>query len=130
MNTMPFQFDQRIDPDTLYSLYENDYLYIEEIFKTTLKHYDTDVEAFESCYSGENLEGLKRIAHKMKPVFGFIGMLDVQECCNDFEDKCTKTGDIKEIISDYEKLLRQFREVKKIIEADLQKLSEYNKNTE
>lgn len=130
MNTMPFQFDQRIDAGTLYSLYENDYLYIEEIFKTTLKHYDEDVEAFEAHRHASNIEGLKRTAHKIKPVFGFIGMLWVQDCCQDFEDKCAKTGDIEELIHEYEKLLHQFNECKKIIEADLQKLSEYNKNTE
>lgn len=130
MNTTPFQFDQRIDAGTLYSLYENDYLYIEEIFRTILKHYDEDVETFESYYKVKSLEGLKRTAHKIRPVFGFIGMLEVQEYCKNFEDRCTKTGDIEEIIPDCEKLLHQFKDCKKIIAADLQKLSEYNKNTE
>ena len=131
MNTIPFQFDQQIDADVLYSLYENDYLYIEEIFKTTLKHYDEDVDAFKAHFYADNLEELKRTAHKIKPVFGYIGMPVVQECCQDFEDKCEKTGTVGEILPDYEKLLRQLGECKKIIEDDLQKLSEYNnKNTE
>jgi len=130
MNTIPFQFDQRIDAGILYSLYENDYLYIEEIFKTTLKHYDEDVEVFEAHHRAGNLEGLKRTAHKIKPVFGFIGMPGVEECCKDFEDKCARTGNIEEIMPGYEKLLHQFKECKKIIEADLQKLSEYNNSTE
>ncbi|MGZ8508864.1 MAG: Hpt domain-containing protein [Chitinophagaceae bacterium] len=129
MNTIPFQFDQRIDAGVLYSLYENDYLYIEEIFKTTLRHYDEDVEAFEAHHRTGNLEGLKSTAHKIKPVFGFIGMPGVQESCRDFEDKCAKTGDIEDIMPDCEKLLHQFKESKRIIEADLQKLSEYNNNT-
>ena len=94
MNTIPFQFDQRIDAGILYSLYENDYLYIEEIFKTTLKHYDADVEAFEAHHQAGSVEGLRRSAHKIKPVFGFIGMPVMQEYCQAFEDKCAKTGDI------------------------------------
>ena len=60
MNTIPFQFDHRIDTSILYSLYENDYLYIEEIFKTTLQHYDADIEAFEAhqqAGSGPGLDG-------------------------------------------------------------------------
>jgi HPt (histidine-containing phosphotransfer) domain-containing protein len=130
MNTTPFQFDHRIDTGILYSLYENDYLYIEEIFKTTLKHYDEDVQAFETHRHAGNLEGLKRTAHKIKPGFGFIGMPWVQECCEDFENKCSKTVDIEEIMADYEKLIHQVKECKRIIEADLQKLSEYNNNTE
>ena len=88
MNTIPFQFDRRIDASILYSLYENDYLYIEEIFKTTLKHYDADVNAFETHQQAGSVEGLKRSVHKIKPVFGFIGMPEVQESCQAFEDKC------------------------------------------
>lgn len=126
MNTIPFQFDRRIDAGILYSLYENDYLYIEEIFKTTLTHYDEDVEAFETHYHARSLEGMRKTVHKIKPVFGFVGMPAVQDWCQDFEDKCTATGDIQEIFSDSEKLLHQFKECKRIIEAELQKLSAYN----
>jgi len=128
MNTAPFQFDRRIDTGILYSLYENDYLYIEEIFKTILKHYDEDVEAFKGHYHAGNLEGLKKTAHKIKPVFGYIGLPDVQGYCNDFENHCARAGAIEEILPDCEKLLEQFAECKKLIETDLQKLSDYNNN--
>jgi len=129
MNTIPFQFDRRIDAGVLYSLYENDYLYIEEIFKTTLKHYDEDVADFETHHHAGSLEGLKKTAHKIKPVFGFIGMPVLQENCQAFEDKCAATGDIQTIFPDSEKLLHQFKECKKIIETDLQKLYAYNNTT-
>ena len=126
MNTITFQFDRRIDAGILYSLYENDYLYIEEIFKTTLQHYDGDVKAFETHQQAGSVEGLKRSVHKIKPVFGFIGMPEVQESCQAFEDKCAITDNIQAISPDCEKLLSQIKECKKIIEADLQKLSAYN----
>jgi HPt (histidine-containing phosphotransfer) domain-containing protein len=131
MNTNPFQFNRLIDAGILDSLYENDYLYIEEIFKMTLKHYDEDVETFKAHHQAGNLEGLKKATHKIKPVFGYIGMPGIQECCKDFEDKCEKTGTFGEIMPEYEKLVHQFEECKKIIETDLQKLCEYNnKNAE
>jgi HPt (histidine-containing phosphotransfer) domain-containing protein len=130
MNTIPFQFDRRIDEGSLYSLYENDYPFIEEIFRTTLKHYDEDVEMLIAHYVAGNLEDLKKSMHKLKPVFGFIGMPLLQESCNDFENKCSNATGIKEIAEDYERLLYQFNECKEIIQADLQKLSAYNKNAE
>lgn len=130
MNTDQFQFDRRIDTGILNNLYEKDYLYIEEIFRTVLKHYDEDVEAFEVHLQAGNLEGLKRTAHKIKPVFGFIGMPGVEDCCKEFEEKCAKTMDLEEIRPDYEKLLTQFKECKKVIETDLKKLTVYNNNTE
>lgn len=130
MNTIPFKFDRQIDAGILYSLYENDYLYIEEIFRITLKHFDEDIGAFETCYHTGNLEGLKKAAHKIKPVFGYVGMSRLQQNCQAFEDKCAATDDLEQIFPDYKKLLLQFKECKMIIEADLQKLSEYNNNAE
>jgi hypothetical protein len=129
MNTIPFQFDCRIDASILYSLYENDYLYIEEIFTTTLQHYDADVEAFETHQQAGSLEGLKRSVHKIKPVFGFVGMSVMQDCCQAFEDKCAAATDLQAIYPDSQKLLHLLKEYKKIIEADLQKLSAYNNTT-
>ena len=128
MNTAPFQFDRRIDTGILYSLYENDYLFIEEIFKTILKHYDEDVQAFKGQYLAGNLEELKKAAHKIKPVFGYIGLPDVQRYCGDFEEECAKAEAIEEIRPDCEQLLQQFAECKQLIESDLQKLSDYNNN--
>lgn len=130
MNTIPFRFDKRIDAGSLYSLYENDYLYIEEIFRTTLKHYDEDIELFIAHHDAGSISDLKKAAHKIKPVFGFIGMPGLQESCNDFENKCSTAADIREIAQDYERLLYRFKECKEIIQADLQKLSAYNKNAE
>jgi HPt (histidine-containing phosphotransfer) domain-containing protein len=129
MNTIPFQFDSRIDSSILYSLYKNDYLFIEEIFKTTLQHYDADVEAFESHHQAGNVQGLEKSVHKIKPVFGFVGMPVMQACCQAFEDKCAVAADMQAIYPDSQKLLNQFKEYKKIIEADLQKLSAYNTST-
>jgi HPt (histidine-containing phosphotransfer) domain-containing protein len=126
MNTIPFQFDRRIDSSILHSLYEDDYLYIEEIFKTTLQHYDADVEAFETHQRANSVDGLKSSVHKIKPVFGYVGMPVIQECCQAFEDKCAVADDMQVIYPDSQKLLRLFKQSKKIIEADLQKLSLYN----
>jgi len=129
MNTIPIQFDRRIDTGILYSLYENDYLYIEEIFKTTLQHYDADIEAFEAHQQAGSLRGLEKSVHKIKPVFGFVGMPAIQACCQAFEDKCAVAADMQAIYPDSQKLLHLFKEYKKIIEADLQKLSAYNTAT-
>ena len=130
MNTIPFQFNRQIDADLLYSLYESDYLYIEEIFNITLTHYDEDVDVFATHHHTGNLDGLKRAVHKLKPVFGFVAMPGVEQCCIDFEEKYTRTTDMRELRTDSEKLLHRFKESKKILKEDLQKLSAHNKNTE
>ena len=44
-----FIFNEKIDSDYIYSMYADDYGYIEEIFGTTLEHYDEDFESLKAA---------------------------------------------------------------------------------
>ena len=87
-----FIFNEKLDSDYLFSLYADDYPYIEEIFATTLHHFDQDFSAVEIAWESGNVADLKRATHKIKPTFGFVGLPDVQEFCRKFEENCQKTG--------------------------------------
>ncbi len=127
MNTKPYQFGPQLDAGVLYDLYENDYLFIEEIFRITLENFDGDIKNLETHLQAGNLDGLRSIAHKITPVFGYIGMPGIQQSCKDFEERCAGSKEAKEIIPDYNNLQIQLEDCKKLIESELQKLSDYNK---
>jgi HPt (histidine-containing phosphotransfer) domain-containing protein len=128
INPDSFEFDKAIDAEYLQSLYENDYQYIAEIFKTAIDHYDEDVDAIVANYSSGNLDGLKRAIHKIKPSFGFIGMPRMQQQCKDFEDACVKATSVGEITTGYQKILDDLVVCKQILETDYQKLIVYNQS--
>lgn len=123
-----FIFNEKIDSDYLYSLYENDYQYIEEIFDTTLTHFDDDFNAIQLAFEANNLSELKKAIHKMKPTFGFVGLLLVQQICKEFEDTCQKASASNELKSEYQQIVATLAASKELIAEEYNKLKEFNSN--
>lgn len=123
-----FIFNEKIDQDYLYSLYEDDFGYIEEVFAMTLENFDPDFDDLVKAYNGADLDSLKKAAHKIKPVFGFAGLPKVQEQCREFEDLCQKSSAIDDVSSHYQQIVATLAESKKLIESEHQKLKAFNDN--
>lgn len=123
-----FIFNEKIDADYLYSLYEDDYQYIEEIFQTTLAHFNEDYNSIKNAYETNNISDLKKAIHKMKPTFGFVGLPLVQNICRDFEDICQKATSSKDLSSEYQQIVVTLAESKELIASEYNKLKEFNSN--
>ena len=91
-----FIFNEKINSDYLFSLYADDFPYIEEVFAVTLQHFDPDLESIQVAYAGESVTDLKRGVHKVKPSFGFVGLTDIQQACKEFEDACELASGVEE----------------------------------
>ena len=50
-----FIFNEKLDSEYLYSLYEDDYQYIQEIFQTTLTHFYEDYNSIRTAFEANNL---------------------------------------------------------------------------
>jgi len=123
-----FIFNEKIDGDYLYSLYEDDFQYIEEIFQTTLAHFDEDFNSIKVAYQTNNLSELKKAIHKMKPTFGFVGLPLVQHICKEFEDICHKANASNELKSEYQQIVVTLADSKELISREYNKLKEFNSN--
>jgi len=123
-----FIFNEKIDSDYLYSLYEDDYQYIEEIFYTTLTHFDEDYNLIRTAYESNNLLELKKAIHKIKPTFGFVGLPLVQHICKEFEDLCQRAGSSDELKTEYQQIVVTLAESKDLIAREHNKLKEFNSN--
>ena len=123
-----FIFNEKLDSDYLFSLYADDYAYVEEIFDTTLRHFDQDFSALELAWEAGNVADLKKATHKIKPTFGFVGLPDVQEICRNFEDNCQKSGSTEELRNDYKQIVTTLAESKALIESEYRRLKEFNLN--
>jgi HPt (histidine-containing phosphotransfer) domain-containing protein len=128
--TLPkhFIFNEKINGDYLFSLYADDYSYIEEVFSVTLQHFDQDIAFIEAAYAGGSVADLKKGVHKVKPAFGFVGLTDIQQQCGDFEDACLTASETEELKSDYKNLMASLEEGKMIIAAEFRKLKDFNSN--
>ncbi|MEP6748759.1 MAG: Hpt domain-containing protein [Bacteroidota bacterium] len=128
--TLPkqFIFNEKMDKDTLYGLYTDDFVYIEEIFATTLQHFDADFGAVQLAYENGNVEDLKRSVHKIKPTFGFMGLLEAQALCKNLEDECVRAASIHDITKGYIHFKNTLLEAKDIIQSEYLRLKAFNAN--
>ena len=129
MNNEPqpkkFIFNEKIDEEYIRSLYHDEYSYITEIFQTTLEHFDADLQFLKTAFEKEDTLGLKKAAHKLKPVFGFTGLLGVQELLNNFEQYCGSAPEFVLVKPQYEKVIAELLNAKAIIEKEHQRLAAY-----
>jgi len=128
--TLPkqFIFNEKMDKEALYSLYTDDFAYIEEIFATTLQHFDGDFSNVQLAYENANIEDLRKAVHKIKPTFGYAGLLETQSFCKNFEDKCAAAGSIAELSDAYTHIKNVLLEAKDIIENEYNRLKAFNAN--
>ncbi|WEK35936.1 MAG: Hpt domain-containing protein [Candidatus Pseudobacter hemicellulosilyticus] len=127
-HTLPkiFIFNENIDAGYLYSLYADDYQYIEEVFAITLQQYNEDLNALHQAWAAEAVADLKRGIHKIKPAFGFVGLLDVQEQCAAFEDLCQRASGTAALAGPYQQIITTLAVSKTLLESEYLKLKEFN----
>jgi HPt (histidine-containing phosphotransfer) domain-containing protein len=121
-----FIFNSKIDANYLQSLYEDDYAYIAEIFETSLQDMDADLNAIEFAFESNEPKSLRKAVHKLKPVFGFAGMLEEQQLMQEFETRCEEAENTKSLSSQYQSLIRVIREAEVILRNDLTRLKAFN----
>jgi len=128
--TLPkqFIFNEKMDKETLYSLYTDDFGYIEEIFATTLQHFEADFSAVQLAYENGNLDDLKRAVHKIKPTFGYTGLLEAQSLCKNFEDQCLNAASIADVSNEYVHIKNVLLEARDIIDHEYTRLKAFNAN--
>ena len=61
---------------------------IGETFTDVLMEYDDFVQHINAGYEQGDRAALKSAVHKIKPLFGFVGLLTLQAECQDFENSC------------------------------------------
>jgi HPt (histidine-containing phosphotransfer) domain-containing protein len=124
-----FIFNTEIDTSYLQSLYGEDYVYLQEVFATVLNDYESLKDNMEYSYSSGNLASLKSAVHKIKPVFGFVGLTAVQRECQQFEDACSTASSPDLLARDFEQLKNRISQSKQILEEELKKLEIYNSHS-
>ena len=123
-----FIFNEKIDKELLISLYEDDFLYMEEIFSITLTQLTPDIIHLNASFEAGNLSALQKAVHKIKPSFGFVGMPVTQELCKQFEDSCAAATSTDQVASDYAELCNRLKESVAIIESEYGKFKAYNQS--
>jgi|SRR5579863_2494643 len=123
-----FVFNAEIDANYLNSLYGDDFVYLQEVFETVLIDYQSLTDNIEYSYSSGNLSALRSAVHKIKPVFGFVGLTAVQIQCQQFEQICGTVSSPDHLSADFETLKNKIFHSRQLIEEEKKKLEIFNSN--
>lgn len=123
-----FVFNPEIDANYLNSLYGDDFVYLQEVFETVLEDYQSLTDNIEYSYSSGNLTALRSAVHKIKPVFGFVGLTTVQQQCQHFEQICGDVISPENLSGDFETLKNKIFQSRQVIEEEKKKLEIFNSN--
>jgi hypothetical protein len=112
-----YVFSDHFNQAYLEDLYGGDLRTAEEVFASSIREISSEIALAAVLFDQGNVDGVRRIYHKIKPLFGYVGLLPVQEFVQQFEDNCTRhavTGDllfafnqVNEIILDALHLIRE-----------------------
>ena len=132
MNNHPanktFTFSPPIDSQYLIELYAGDYVMIEETFEDVLREYDDFVQRIITTYHEGDTSGLKSAVHKLKPLFGFVGLTALQTQCLQFENSC-QTMSPSQLADAFTPLEKNLLEAKSIIAKERTRLAAFNAST-
>lgn len=123
-----FIFNSKIENDSISALYENDFAYIEEIFSITLSQLKPDVSKLPGAFQSNDLPELRKLVHKIKPSFGFVGMNATQALCKAFEDSCSEATNTEVLKVQFDELHLELAQAVNVLELEWEKLKEYNKS--
>ena len=125
LSNTDFLFCDAIDSRYIIDLYAGDYVMIEETFADVLREYDEFVNRIITPFLEGDVAGLKSAVHKMKPLFGFVGLTVQQGQCLQFENGCLAMSG-EQLANAFAALKKMLLETKSIIEKEGRRLAEFN----
>jgi HPt (histidine-containing phosphotransfer) domain-containing protein len=120
-----FNFSPPIDSRYLIELYAGDYVMIAETFSDVLMEYDEFVRQIYIGFETGDRTALKSAVHKIKPLFGFVGLLTLQSQCQDFENSCLEAEE-GVLAANFHRLEDKLLGVSKLIETEKARLEQFN----
>ncbi|HEY4109813.1 Hpt domain-containing protein [Puia sp.] len=125
LSNTDYIFSEAIDGPFIIDLYAADYVMIEETFTDVLREYDDFVQRIITTYHENDVAALKSAVHKIKPLFGFVGLTTQQSRCLQMENTCLSMtpAQLAEAFPPFQTMLL---EAKSIIEKENTRLAAFN----
>lgn len=123
----PFVFNESLNAAFLEELFEGDTIYAETVFEDFLRDLPDYWERVDTAFNNRNLPALGTCIHTCKTLFGYVGFTDLQELCQQFEDKCS-VNTVEELRVDYILMIQRKERAQHIIEKEYTRLKLFNED--
>ncbi|MBW7890655.1 MAG: hypothetical protein H3C48_06470 [Chitinophagaceae bacterium] len=121
-----FLFSPELDNDFLQELYGEDLPQAEMVFESSVQQLHNGQQVMDTRFHDGDLEGLRKIVHKVKPLLGYMGMNSFMEEFASFEQKCTQFQTAAEAENGYEQIKAIAGEAIKMGEKEVSRLKQHN----
>jgi len=124
-----FVFHESLNAAFLEELFEGDTIYAETVFEDFLRDLPAYWERVQASYQNKNMSLLGTNIHTCKTLFGYVGFTDLQELCQEFENRCAGYSD-DTLKAEFGMLTRKKQEAQHIIENEYSRLNRFNEGQE
>jgi len=121
-----FAFSPDLDTAFLAELYGDDLQQAELVFESSAQQLRSEVSIAETKFHDGDVPGLKKVVHKMKPLFGYIGMNEVSDEFAAFENVCMKAGGPAEVESQFQQILMLTQQSLQKLDKEIKRLKQHN----
>ena len=121
-----FHFSPQLDTAFLQELYGDDLQQAEALFESAVQQLRNELPQVESRFHDGDISGLKKVIHKMKPLFGYTGFNETMQEFASFEQVCDRAQTIAEAESGFHHIIAISLEAVKIAENEIRRLKQYN----
>lgn len=121
-----FRFSPDLDVDFLHDLYGDDFQQAQLIFESTAPQLRSDITLAESTFHNNDVVSLKKIIHKMKPMFGYTGMNVTMHLFASFETDCASAQTTTGLEERFYHIISIANRAVDKIEIEINRLKEHN----
>lgn len=122
---MSFVFSPTLDQTFLSSLYDDDLLYAQEIFRGFLAETKIEFEKIKNDYLQDELKGMRQKLHKIKPTFSFVGLTALSEKTESVIKACDESSHVSETEPGCSALFMAIEDSFLIVEKELLRMKDY-----
>lgn len=122
-----YQFSDQFDQQFLMELYGDDMKSAEEVFQSSIVQIHQELQEAEKLFISRSITEVRKIFHRIKPLFGYVGLISVQDFIQKFEDNCIHYHEIDGLTLAFENIKEIVQDASGKIREEKERLSAYNK---
>lgn len=121
-----FRFSPELDVNFLQELYGDDFQQAEMVFESSVHQLRTELSLAEARFHDGDIQGLKKAVHKIKPLFGYIGLNKIMSEFAAFEQECAQANEPASVEAGFQHIRMIAAEALQKVDSEIKRLKQHN----
>lgn len=121
-----YMFSGIFDSSFLSQLYGGDMDSARELFDTSVHHLSLELKNAINHYNNGDIVALRRVFHKIKPLYGYVGLPALHDHVLRFENKCEMVTDTSELRDEFEMMISTIGDSLHVLRQELGRMRSFS----